>query len=94
MSVPENSTEVSYTFNVMDGGSNEVFSDSRKYNLIHQGNYSIWSLQRVSDEVESMMDSYRQDINATYPASGGFTLSASRRFTQVNQNVVGDAWPV
>lgn len=95
MSVPENSTEVSYFFTVMDTGtSEEVFSDTRKYNLVHMSNYSIWSLQRVSDEVEAMMNSYREDINTTYPTSGGFELTALRRFTQINTNVAGDAWPV
>jgi hypothetical protein len=88
VSVPAGASEVSYGFTVSN--PDEVFNDRRVFQLAPVSD-SVWSLQQTNDAIEAMMDSYLEDINLTYPASGGYTVDAFRSYTC--QNVEGDTWP-
>ncbi|QEQ93608.1 hypothetical protein SEA_ZUKO_30 [Streptomyces phage Zuko] len=88
MSIPAGANKVTYRFGVTN--PDEVLFDVREFTL--GGNpTNVWSLQQTNDQIQTMMDNYLEDVNAAYPASGGYTVQASRTYTC--QNVEGDTWP-
>ncbi len=86
MSIPSGATKVTYTFGVTN--PDEVLYDRKEFELPSS---PVWSSQEMNDQVETMMNNYLEDINTTYPSSGGYTVEASRSYTC--QGIEGDTWP-
>lgn len=88
MSVPSGAMKVTYEFSVTN--PEEVMYERREFEL-NSLSTQVWSQQESNNQIETMMDNYLEDINTTYPVSGGYTVGASRSYTC--QNIEGDTWP-
>lgn len=88
MAIPDGAFEVTYRIGVQN-------SEGDVFNLIPRtfalsDDSPIRTVVQTDAEYEAVMDSILEDTNATYPASGGYTVNAGRSYTCTQD---GDTWP-
>lgn len=89
MSVPSGAFEVRYQVSVGNLDGDVFVPPARVFPLEADGQFR--TVAQLDAEYQAVMDSYVEEVNTAYPASGGYTVNGDRTYTC---RQTGDTWPV